>query len=98
MSDIAPPYPRHSVVKRTVDYYDDTREDRNMKSEKTAPDLSDRSVHSLTVKEAAAVFGCSTTNAYQRVADGSWPTVAVGRRKFVPASFIRRQLDIETKS
>ena len=66
-----------------------------MSNKSTVPDLSDRNVHSVTVAQAAEIFGCSTTNAYSRVKDGQWPTVSVGRRKFVPASFLRRQLDIE---
>ncbi len=69
-----------------------------MSSNEAVPDLSDRNVHSVIVAQAAAVFGCSTTNAYSRVKDGQWPTVNVGRRKFVPASWLRRELDIETKS
>ncbi len=62
------------------------------------PDITDHRVHSLTIPQAADIFGCSRTNAYARVRAGDWPTVSVGRRKFVPASFVRRQLGIELRA
>ena len=68
-------------------------------SDKTpSPDVADRTVHSLTIPQAAEVFGCSRTNAYARVRAGDWPVVAVGRRKFVPASFVRKALGIELRA
>lgn len=63
-----------------------------------SPDVTDRTVHSLTIPQAADIFGCSRTSAYARVRAGDWPTVSVGRRKFVPASFVRRELGIELRA
>lgn len=57
-------------------------------------DLYDQSLASLTVMETAAAFRVSRNLAYSRARSGEWPTIRVGRRILIPASWVREQLGI----
>ena len=39
----------------------------------------------------------SRTTAYAAIRSGEWPSIRVGRRIVVPASWVRDQLGIETR-
>lgn len=62
------------------------------------PDLASPSVVALKVTEAAHFMRVSRNHAYAQVQSGAWPSVRVGRRRLVPASFIRQSLGVETRS
>lgn len=44
----------------------------------------------FTVQEASALLGLPTITIYRRLADKSIPSILVGRRRLIPASFFER--------
>ena len=61
------------------------------------PDLTDPTVVSLTVPEAGAFFRLARNTAYLRAADGTWPVIAMGARRLIPAWFVRDALGIQVR-
>jgi excisionase family DNA binding protein len=44
----------------------------------------------FTVQETSELLGLSTITIYRRLADGSIPSVLIGRRRLVPAAFFQK--------
>jgi excisionase family DNA binding protein len=59
-----------------------------------APDLTDRTLATVTIDETAAVFRVGRTTVYAKVRSGEWPSIRVGRRVLIPASWVRDQLGV----
>jgi predicted DNA-binding transcriptional regulator AlpA len=69
----------------------------------TAPppvDLTDPTLHAVSLPEAAQLLGLSPTSMYRAARRGAVPTIKVlgTRRLIVPTSWLRAQLGVEVRA
>lgn len=48
---------------------------------------------SLTIKEFASLFGCSTITIYRRVEAGKIPNIQIGSRRLIPNSYYMKLIE-----
>ena len=60
--------------------------------------MSARAAKTVTVQELAELLGISRNHAFRCVARGEIPSVRMGRRLLIPASFLEGLFDADTAS
>jgi len=68
-----------------------------MESVKKVHDISTAPRLAWSVNEAARALGISRATVFARIADGTLPSIRLGRRRLVPVAALRAMIDVAAR-